>query len=366
LSGSSRSQGTAYRKDIAEARMAPSMTESRLPSHRARRLRAPSRSRGRYAVPTVALLGALLACSEPPGASAPVGAGDFAARSAVPGAPPVPFADVDLAAYLDCAREQGVALLQAHRAGDRPGAAENSLAAIAASLADGAVFVEIDVARSADGVLVLMHDDTVDRTTNGSGRVADMTYDELAALSLVDVDGRATGEAVPTLAAALAALDGRGFAQIDRNRSTSFEEIATAVEAAAATDRTMVITYSIDEAIALSQRMPGVMLSTGIDSRDDVAALRRAGVGLERVTAWLGLGSGRPDWDAQLAELGIETSYGDFRAEREGRIDYRLMADNGAEIISVDEVPAAAAALDAAGEALRLLQACPTSRPQAL
>ena len=53
---------------------------------------------------------------------------------------------VDLAAYLDCARELNVTLLQAHRAGDRPRAAENSLGAIEASLADGAVFVEIDLA----------------------------------------------------------------------------------------------------------------------------------------------------------------------------------------------------------------------------
>lgn len=319
----------------------------------ARCLPALSRQRVRRAAPVLALLGALLACSEPPGQS---GAGDVAGASAER------FAGVDLTAYLDCAREQGVTLLQAHRAGDRPGAAENSLAAINASLADGAVFVEIDVARSADGVLVLMHDDTVDRTTTGTGRVVDMTYDELAALSLVDVDGRDTGEAVPTLAEALATLDGRGFAQIDRKRSASFGEIAAAVEKADARDRTMVITYSVEEAIALSQRIPGVMISAGIDSRDDVARLRAAGVDLERVTAWLGLGSGRPDRDAELARLGVETSYGDFRAEREGRIDYRRMADNGAEIISVDDVPAAAAALDAGGEAAALLQACPAAR----
>jgi glycerophosphoryl diester phosphodiesterase len=368
LSGALRNRDAAYGKGTAAAVMTPPVKESRSPAPRARPLRALLLQSVRCVVPAVTLLGALLACSERPGGSAPPGTTVEAppAVSATPDAPAARFAGVDLAAYLDCAREQGVALLQAHRAGDRPGAAENSLAAINASLADGAVFVEIDVARSADGILVLMHDDTVDRTTTGTGRVVDMTYDELATLSLVDVDGRDTGEAVPTLAEALAALDGRGFAQIDRKRSATFQQIAAAIEAADAADRTMVITYSIDEAIAFSQRVSGVMVSTGIDAHDDVTALQAAGVGLERVTAWLGLGSGRPDWDAELAMLGIETSYGDFRAEREGRIDYRLMADNGAEIISVDEVPAAAAALDAAGEALRLLQACPASRPQAL
>ncbi|MEL7047140.1 MAG: glycerophosphodiester phosphodiesterase family protein, partial [Pseudomonadota bacterium] len=93
-------------------------------------------------------------------------------------------------------------MLQAHRAGDRPGAAENSLAAINKSLADGAVFMEIDVARTADGVLVLMHDDTLERTTTGTGAVVTATFADLSTLSLIDVDGRDTGEKVPTLSEA--------------------------------------------------------------------------------------------------------------------------------------------------------------------
>ncbi len=274
----------------------------------------------------------------------------------------LPFADIDLAAYLDCAREQGVTLLQAHRAGDRPGAAENSLTAIDESLADGAVFMEIDVARTADGVLVLMHDDTLERTTTGAGTLARTTFADLSTLSLVDVDGTDTGEKVPTLADALGALEGRGFAQIDRKRSTSFDAIATILEDEQAADRSMVITYTIEEAIAVHQRLPDVMISTGIDRLDDVATLEAAGVDLSRVTGWLGLGSGKPGLDRELAALGIETSYGDFRAESDGSIDYMQLAGNGAEVLSVDDIPAAADALDAAVVARALLRDCPAAQ----
>jgi glycerophosphoryl diester phosphodiesterase len=270
---------------------------------------------------------------------------------------------VDLAAYLDCAREQDVTLLQAHRAGDRPGAAENSLAASFASIEDGAVFVEIDVARSADGVLFLMHDDTLDRTTTGSGDFAEMTFAELAALELVDVDGQRTGETIPTLAATLDALDGRGIAQIDRKRPTTFEEIADVIEAEDAADRSIVITYTIDDAIALHRRLPEVMISVGLRDMEDVQRLTDAGVDLTRIQAWLGLGTGNPAWDAELTTLNIETSYGDFRGERNGTADYRMMAENGAEVISVDDVPAAATALDAAAQARAVLAACPAARP---
>jgi glycerophosphoryl diester phosphodiesterase len=272
------------------------------------------------------------------------------------------FIDVDLGVYLDCAREQNVTLLQAHRAGDRPGAAENSIAALQASLADGALFIELDVARSADGVLILMHDDTLDRTTTGRGPVDQRRYSELASLSLVDSEGQDTGEPVPTLADALRALDGKGFAQIDRKRPTTFDEIAAVIEAENAIERSIVITYSIDDAIALHQRLPGVMLSTGIDSLDDVETLQAAGVDLTRVTAWLGLGNGKPELDEELAKLGIETSYGDFRAERRGTVDYRRMGLNGAEIISVDKVTAAAADLDAIVQNNKLLRRCTATR----
>ncbi len=269
-----------------------------------------------------------------------------------------PYAEIDLAAYLDCAREHEVALLQAHRAGDRPGAAENSIAAIIASLADGAVFIEVDVARTADGVLILMHDDTLDRTTTGAGPVTSVTFKDLSGVTLVDVTGSDTGEPVPTLADAIDALEGRGIAQIDRKRSATVDAIAGVIEAKEAVGRVVVITYSIEEAIAVYRRLPGVMVSTGIDSLEDVEALQSAGVPLDRVVAWLGTGMGDPSLDAKLAALGIETSYGDFRAEGDGSVDYQRMADNGAEVLSVDNVAAASSALDTAASLATLRAAC--------
>lgn len=54
--------------------------------------------------------------------------------------------------------------------------------AFARSAGAGVDMLDLDVQLSADGVLVVQHDDTVDRTTNGTGAVADMTYDQLAQL----------------------------------------------------------------------------------------------------------------------------------------------------------------------------------------
>lgn len=87
-------------------------------------------------------------------------------------------------------------------------APENSLAAIDACVALGIDAVELDVRHTRDGVAVVIHDETVDRTTNGHGRVADMSWKELSRLRLKVSDGgasaRLTRARVPTLDAYLA------------------------------------------------------------------------------------------------------------------------------------------------------------------
>ena len=64
-------------------------------------------------------------------------------------------------------------------------------------------FFEIDFSFTKDSVMVLMHDLTIDRTTDGKGRVADYTYEELQRFRLVDRDGNVTDYRIPTLAEVL-------------------------------------------------------------------------------------------------------------------------------------------------------------------
>ena len=79
-------------------------------------------------------------------------------------------------------------MLVAHR-GDWHGTAENSLHAIQKAIEKGCAAVEVDVRKTKDDSLVLMADETVDRMTNGKGRVADMTLTEIKALTLKEYHG---------------------------------------------------------------------------------------------------------------------------------------------------------------------------------
>lgn len=77
---------------------------------------------------------------------------------------------------------------------------ENTMAAFKEAIRVGAQMIEFDVQLSRDGALVIMHDATVDRTTDGSGRVADMTVEEIRALDAGSWKGEVFGgEKVPLL-----------------------------------------------------------------------------------------------------------------------------------------------------------------------
>jgi glycerophosphoryl diester phosphodiesterase len=86
-------------------------------------------------------------------------------------------------------------------------APENTLAGLRKAYAVGARWVELDVKLAADGVPILMHDDTLERTTNGTGPVRERSAAELGRLDAGSWWGPAfAGEPVPSLDAALAVL----------------------------------------------------------------------------------------------------------------------------------------------------------------
>jgi glycerophosphoryl diester phosphodiesterase len=116
----------------------------------------------------------------------------------------------------------GHVLVYAHR-GARGHAPENTLLAFQLAFALGADGIECDVQRSADGALVVIHDDTLDRTTNGKGRVAAW---DLAALRALDAG---QGQRIPTLSEVLdLACDSGRQVNLEVKAATAVEALATA------------------------------------------------------------------------------------------------------------------------------------------
>jgi glycerophosphoryl diester phosphodiesterase len=121
--------------------------------------------------------------------------------------------------YAEFNDPNGRMMTVSHR-GDWVHAPENTLSAINNAIELGVDMIEIDVQQTRDGMLVLMHDETVNRMTNGEGELADFTYDELLALRVKQSQGGEdtafTDEHIPTLEEVMLLVKDRAMVNLDK------------------------------------------------------------------------------------------------------------------------------------------------------
>ena len=152
-------------------------------------------------------------------------------------------------------------LVVAHR-GASAAAPENTLAAFRLAMEQGATVVECDVHLSADGVPVVIHDERVERTTNGRGGVSDLTLTQLQVLDAGSWhDRRFTGERIPTLDATLAlcAQRARVFVELKRGGGQALVDAALASIARSGCD-VAVISFGPAEVAGVARARPDLAL----------------------------------------------------------------------------------------------------------
>ncbi|RLB59945.1 MAG: hypothetical protein DRI34_00020 [Deltaproteobacteria bacterium] len=207
----------------------------------------------------------------------------------------------------DCPRR----LVAAHR-GDHHQYPENSLAAIRAAAELGADFVEVDVRHTADDRLVLMHDDSVDRTTDGSGAVVELTLQQLQQLQLEGgTPGDPESSQVPTFPAALELARQLGIMLYVDQKTERWELVLAAIQAGGY-HHTALVRDPIDTVAAMAerdgellvmppcddlsqlgqfqQRLPRLLIVelAGTPASDTVAAFHQAGVKVQMDAMALG------------------------------------------------------------------------------
>lgn len=124
---------------------------------------------------------------------------------------------------------------------------ENTLKAFGAAIEAGAQMCELDVQLTSDGALVVIHDDTVDRTTDGRGPVRAMTLYELKRLDAGIRYGRDfKGERIPTLEEVIALADGRCGLNIEIKSAGVERKVCEAIIAHRALSTAMVSSFDWD------------------------------------------------------------------------------------------------------------------------
>jgi len=129
-------------------------------------------------------------------------------------------------------------LVVMHR-GDWRNAPENSIRAIENTIKIGADIVEIDIQKTKDGQLVLMHDKTLNRTTTGKGNVSDFTLEEIKKLYLKSGIGIETHHKVPTLEEAMLVAKDKILVNIDKGYN-HFDEVYKILERTGTLKQTVV------------------------------------------------------------------------------------------------------------------------------
>lgn len=158
-------------------------------------------------------------------------------------------------------------------------APENSIAAIVDAIAIGATVAEVDVRRTADGHLVLMHDDTTLRMTGENLRPEDANLSELRALRLFNRDGKgkvATQHRIPTLNEALDVARNRIALDLDLKDVAIADEVIACVKAAGA-EEFVDLKFDIEgaadtERLAIMQRNSGIAIVAKADFGSDMSA----------------------------------------------------------------------------------------------
>ncbi len=145
---------------------------------------------------------------------------------------------------------------------------EHTLVAYTGALAVGADVLELDVHRTADNVLVLIHDDTVDRTTNGTGVVSAMTLSELQALDAAHcftLDGgetfpyRGMGLTIPTLEETFAAFPDVLYAiEVKPDDEVVADLLVDAIDAAGLEDQVVVVSFNLDPTERFRELAPDI------------------------------------------------------------------------------------------------------------
>jgi glycerophosphoryl diester phosphodiesterase len=186
--------------------------------------------------------------------------------------------------------------VQAHR-GASGIAPENTIAAFRAAAEQGAKWVELDVALSADGELIVIHDDSVDRTSSGTGNLGILTAAEIAALDGGSwFDPRFAKERIPTLDQVITALGEIGLninVEIKQHKHhRSLDQLVNAVHA------------------AISKRPAHMQIMISSFDPECLKAMHRLAPELEMAMLW---GRVPDDWEELLSAIPATTIHAHFK-----------------------------------------------------
>ena len=190
-------------------------------------------------------------------------------------------------------------LVSAHRGGPQENLPENCLATFENTLRHTFAVLEVDPRYTKDGAIVLHHDARLERTTTGSGLLADFTLQELKQLRLKDPHGTVTDHQIPSLDEALEWARGKTILILDQ-KDVPMAARVKKIEEHKAEAHAMLIVYSFKDVRACHALNPNIMMEVMISTRAQFDQFDKTGVPWRNIVAFVGH---LPAPDTKLCEL---------------------------------------------------------------
>lgn len=178
-------------------------------------------------------------------------------------------------------------LISGHRGTKEEGYPENSIEGFQQALSRVPLFFEVDPRLTKDSVIVLMHDETIDRTTNASGKLSDYTYEELLSIRLKDHEGNITASMIPKLEEVFEWCKGKSVVNLDR-KDVPHQMIVDLIQKHKAEKYVMLTVHTGAQARYYHDRLPGIMLSVAVRNEAEYQDIAISGVPWENMIAYVG------------------------------------------------------------------------------
>jgi glycerophosphoryl diester phosphodiesterase len=234
-------------------------------------------------------------------------------------------------------------IISGHRGTHIPNYPENSLEGFAHVLHFSPAFFEVDPRLTKDSVIVLLHDATLDRTTTGTGKLADYTWEEVKKLKLKDRHGKITPYRIPTLQEAMDWAKGKAVLNLDK-KDVPLERIAEIIQKNKAENYMMVTVHNAEQAQFYYNNNPNLMMSSFVKTEKAFREYEEAGIPWKNMIAYIG-SEDKPEnkvmFDLLHAKgvscmLSSAPSYDKLKTAEERGEAYRRVFANGADILESD------------------------------
>ncbi len=235
------------------------------------------------------------------------------------------------------------AIISVHRGGSKLiGYPENCLETLKYVNDSISAIFEIDVSKTSDDVLVLMHDKTLERTTTGINALIDYSFQELQGLNLVDDFGNETNFKIPKFVDVLRwAVDNEVILTVDTKRGVDITKIIAMIEQEKAVGVAIIITYDVAQALQVFELNPNLLLSVSARNLEELNRLMDSDIPTQNMLAFTGTRLSPILFYEKLHELGVKIILGtlgnlDKMAAAKGDSLYMNWRKMGVDVIATD------------------------------